>query len=133
MFYKNVQLLANNRKFRQPWVLSRDEFNSVFFFNRVKMKLSGSKVTFRKISINQRVIKGWKAPCCFRKRKAMLWLKTPEDTSCVMAFFYISLVHLIIRYNYSHRQGTCQIRQPKHSFLKTIGQSFLFKSNLGLW
>lgn len=65
------------------------------------MKLFGSKVTFRKISVNQRVMKEWKAPRCFRKRKAELWLKTLEETLCVMTFFYITvfpLVHLIVRY-----------------------------------
>lgn len=65
------------------------------------MKLVGSKVTFRKVSVNLRVMKHWKYCYCFSKRKAAQWLKTPEEILCVMTFFFITvlpLVHLIIRY-----------------------------------
>lgn len=138
MFYKSIQITENENKFKQSQVLNREESSSAFFFNTVEIMLFGSKGTFGKISVNQRVIKRRKALCCFRKRKVVLWLKTPEETLSVITFFYITvflLVLLTIRYLTTIVTNKVHAKYISQStlFLKTIRQSFLFKSNLELW
>lgn len=115
MFYQNVQVIVQRGTDSKQKLLLTD-------FYLIKMKLFGSKVIFRKVSVNQRVMKGWKSWCCFSKRKAALWLKTPEEILCVMTFFFITvlpLVHLIKRYLITI------VLDKVHA--KYISQSTLFK------